>query len=143
LVPIDAQVDFLAAVRSAAWSAGIDLVLNARVDTYLVGGRPDRVTAAVPRARRYLAAGADCAYPILAAPADLAALVGAIGGPVNVLATVDGPDVASLAALGVARISFGGGLHGAVQDHLRTLLARIVAASPQGCRGASTAAAGR
>lgn len=128
LVPVDAQVGFLAAVRSAAWSAGIDLVVNARVDTYLVGGLPDPLAAAVGRAQRYLAAGADCAYPILADPVDLRALVAAAGGPVNVLATVDGPPPAALAALGVARISYGADLHRAGRAHLAALLARIACA---------------
>jgi 2-methylisocitrate lyase-like PEP mutase family enzyme len=128
LVAVDAQVGFLAAVRSAARSAGVDLVVNARIDAYLVEGLPDPLAAAVGRARRYLAAGADCVYPILADPADVRTLVAAAGGPVNVLATVDGPPPPALAALGVARISYAADLHRAGRAHLAALLARIAGA---------------
>ncbi len=70
--------------------------------------RGDRVAdAAVARANAYLAAGADCAYPILAPPQALAALVQRIAGPVNAMYRPGGPSLAELAALGVR------------QDHLR------------------------
>jgi 2-methylisocitrate lyase-like PEP mutase family enzyme len=109
------QADFLAAVRA---EAGQDLVINARVDVFVrapaegAGAEQSAlVDAAVTRADRYLAAGADCSYPILAPPAVLPELVRRTSGPVNAMHQPDGPSLAGLAAMGVARISFGSGLH--------------------------------
>jgi len=120
------QADFLAAVRDAAGSA---LVINARVDVFV---RPlpdgaDPVEEAVLRARAYLAAGADCVYPIIAPPDSLPRLVSEIGGPVNAMWRPDGPSLAELARAGVARITFGSGLHASVMRHVRELAGQLAA----------------
>ncbi|MEU7691911.1 MULTISPECIES: isocitrate lyase/phosphoenolpyruvate mutase family protein [Microbispora] len=118
LIDAAEQADFLAAVRAAADEAGTGLVINARADTFIHGsGTPDeRLAAAIDRGRRYLAAGADCVYPILAGdPEVIGALAREIGGPVNVLMRPGVPSIRDLAALGVARISFGPGIHRATQ----------------------------
>jgi 2-methylisocitrate lyase-like PEP mutase family enzyme len=129
MLDVSAQADFLAAVRDAAGAAGFDLVVNARVDTYLRrrDAAPEEVLAeATARARAYLLAGADCAYPIGAAdPEHLATLCREAGGPVNALLTPRSPDAATLARLGVARISMGGGLHHLATTHLSALLRGI------------------
>ncbi len=135
------QADFLAAVRAAAGPA---LVINARVDVYV---RPESAArsgdasvsgllvldAAVARAQRYLQAGADCSYPILAPAADLRELVRRIGGPVNAMFMPGGPSLTELGQLGVARISFGGGLHTraaqAIEDLAVGLAAKAAAAA--------------
>src|SRR3954454_10787663 len=59
LVDVDEQCAVIAEIRAAV----PDLVLNARVDVFVrkTGG----VDEAVERANAYLAAGADCVYPIL------------------------------------------------------------------------------
>jgi 2-methylisocitrate lyase-like PEP mutase family enzyme len=104
------QADFLAAVRSAAVAAGVDLVINARTDSFLRGaGSPDeQLAASLDRAARYLAAGVDCVYPIAAGdPEVIRALVEGISGPINVGFAPARHTVAGLAALGVARVSFG------------------------------------
>jgi len=126
LVDVDRHADFLAAVRAAA---GADLVVNARVDAF-IRDVDDPLGTAVERGRRFLAAGADCAYPIGAsASEDIAALVAV--GPVNVLFTHDTPALPELAALGVARISFGEGIHAALAAaHARMLAAIAAGASP-------------
>jgi 2-methylisocitrate lyase-like PEP mutase family enzyme len=120
------QADFLAAVRSAA---GRDLVINARVDVYVrSANNPGDVTdAAVARSATYLAAGADCVYPILAPPAAIPELVRRIQGPVNVMDRPGGPTIAELAAMGVARITFGSGLHAQSADWVRELAAGLAA----------------
>ncbi|TXK42734.1 isocitrate lyase/phosphoenolpyruvate mutase family protein [Nonomuraea sp. C10] len=114
LVDPDEQAAFLAAVRAAAGPA---LVVNARIDTYIVrdgGGRAE----AVARARRYLEAGADCVYPIgLSAEDEIGALVGEVDGPVNILFKPGAPSLARLAELGVARVSYGHGLHRAAHAY--------------------------
>ncbi len=125
------QADFLAAVRA---EAGQDLVINARVDVFIrppagrAGAEPDAlIEAAVARANRYLAAGADCCYPILAPEAALPELVRRIGGPVNAMHRPDGLTLAELAATGVARITFGGGLHRSAEVALRASATALAA----------------
>lgn len=126
MVDVDRHADFLAAIRAAA---GPDLVVNARVDAF-IRGVDDPLATAVDRSRRFLAAGADCAYPIGAsARADIAALVAV--GPVNILFTDDTPALPDLAALGVARVSFGEGIHAALaRTHARMLAAIAAGTSP-------------
>jgi 2-methylisocitrate lyase-like PEP mutase family enzyme len=121
------QADYLAAVRAAA---GEKLVINARVDVFIRPGPRDdgtAVSAAVRRAGTYLAAGADCTYPIVA-PADaLPRLVREIGGPVNAMHRPGGPTLAGLAAFGVARITFGSTLHARIADRVRDLAGDLAA----------------
>ena len=105
------QAGFLAAVREAAGEA---LVLNARVDVFVrprPPGAGDPAAEAAERGRRYLAAGADCCYPILAPATVLPGLVAGVGGPVNAMCHPGSPSLAELAAAGVARITFGSSLH--------------------------------
>ncbi|MFG1696448.1 isocitrate lyase/phosphoenolpyruvate mutase family protein [Nonomuraea sp. NPDC049309] len=121
LVDPDEQADFLAEVRAAA---GPGLVINARVDVYLSERRS--LEEAVRRGRRYLEAGADCVYPIGADGEDeIRALVSELGGPVNVLCGPGTPPPARLAELGVARVSFGSGVHRATQAYAKGLLAAV------------------
>ncbi|MCK2217112.1 isocitrate lyase/phosphoenolpyruvate mutase family protein [Actinomadura sp. ATCC 31491] len=119
LIDAAAQADFLAAVREAATSLGVDLVVNARTDAFLrrAGSPEDRLAATIDRAGRYLAAGADCVYPIAASDPDvIRALARGIPGPINVGYGQGKLLVADYAALGVARVSFGP----ALQRHLYT-----------------------
>ena len=101
------HADWLAEVRSAA--AG-RLFVNARIDTFSCGvADPDR---AIERAALYVAAGADCVYPIGAPPDVLPLLRAGIQGPINVGARLDGkgPSLTELGGLGATRITFGPGL---------------------------------
>lgn len=109
LAPAERNAERLAAVKAAGRAAGVDVVLNARVDVYLSRLAPAaRVEDGIRRGQLYLEAGADCVYPILASDeGEIGALVSGIGGPVNVMALPDGPPLARLAQLGVARVSFG------------------------------------
>jgi 2-methylisocitrate lyase-like PEP mutase family enzyme len=110
------QADYLSEVRAAA---GADLVINARIDTFLQQGSVDD---AVTRGRAYRRAGADCVYPIFA-PLDLLAdLKDSIGGPLNAHAKPDGPTAGQLAAQGATRISYGTSLHNHLTETLRRLL---------------------
>ncbi|SIM84469.1 isocitrate lyase/PEP mutase family protein [Micromonospora cremea] len=99
------HADWLAEVRAEAGDA---LFINARVDTFLVGtGEP---ADALARARLYLAAGADCVYPLLAPPEVLPLLREGIEGPINMAAEPDRESVAELGRLGATRITFGPGM---------------------------------
>jgi 2-methylisocitrate lyase-like PEP mutase family enzyme len=79
LVDVARQADYLAEVRAVA---GAELVINARVDTFI---RPvdDPVGEAVRRGREYRRAGVDCVYPILAPLDQLAQVAESVGGPIN------------------------------------------------------------
>ncbi|MFJ4625481.1 isocitrate lyase/phosphoenolpyruvate mutase family protein [Streptomyces sp. NPDC088847] len=97
----------LAEVRAVAADR---LFVNARVDVFLHGdGDPER---AIERAALYVAAGADCVYPIMAPAGVLPLLRSGIQGPVNVLGRLDGegPSPTALGELGATRITFGPGL---------------------------------
>ncbi|MFG2056949.1 isocitrate lyase/phosphoenolpyruvate mutase family protein [Micromonospora sp. NPDC048930] len=128
LYDAEEQADLLAGIRAAARAAGVDLVLNARVDVHLraYGPAEGRLAEAVRRARRYRAAGADCVYPIvLADPAQIRGFVAELDAPVNVLARPGTPTPAELAALGVARISYGSGVYAAARARTVEMLAGI------------------
>ena len=101
----------LRAARQAIDATGGDTLLVGRAECFLVG-RPD-LDETIARLQAYANAGADCLYaPGIADPAQIAAIVAAVAPkPVNVV--VGGPSplsVAEIAALGVRRISVGGGL---------------------------------
>jgi 2-methylisocitrate lyase-like PEP mutase family enzyme len=104
LVALDEQVEAIRAIRAVV----PDLFVNARVDVFLHDG--GEVDEAVKRANAYLAAGADCAYPILCPVAVVGELARRIDGPINVLNAPGTPRPAELEALGVARLTWGSGL---------------------------------
>jgi 2-methylisocitrate lyase-like PEP mutase family enzyme len=128
LVPAERHAEYVAAVKAAGRRAGVDVVVNARVDVHVRRfGEPEARTAeSVARARAYRAAGADCAYPILLEePEALRAIVAAVDGAVNVMVRDGGLGLAEAAALGVARASFGGGLFRVAQAALTERLEAI------------------
>jgi 2-methylisocitrate lyase-like PEP mutase family enzyme len=111
----DRQAEWLAAVRRAATDAGYRLVINARVDVFLgpflagagAGTQDALVPEALRRATAYLEAGADCVYPIALWETDaLRRFTSQLAGPVNVTRMPQGPPLAELSALGVARVSW-------------------------------------
>ena len=109
LRPIDACAERIRAAREAARATGVPIVINARTDTYLLkygASDAERFEETVRRAKAYLAAGADCVFPIgLGDGATLGALVKALDAPINVAARPGMPGIAELARLGVARVS--------------------------------------
>jgi 2-methylisocitrate lyase-like PEP mutase family enzyme len=105
LVDVDEQVAAIRAIREAV----PDLVINARVDTFVRIGTGD-VAEAAERGNAYLAAGADCVYPILAPVNSIDALVHRIKGPINLIVEPATPPPSELQELGVARMTWGSGL---------------------------------
>lgn len=126
---IDAAAARIAAAREAADACGVPLVINARVDVWIVGGAAsdeERFEDGLRRARAYLAAGADCIYPIaLADAAVIGRLCSALDAPVNVGARAGMPGVAELARLGVARISTATRLATLALSHVRKAAERL------------------
>jgi 2-methylisocitrate lyase-like PEP mutase family enzyme len=128
LADADAHARRLADVRSAADEVGVPIVINARVDTFLppsgLSG-PERVTEALRRGRLYLAAGADCVYPIgMRDRQDIATLVAELPGPVNGN-TSDGLDLTALQDMGVARVSYGPRFYRAALAELTTAVHQL------------------
>jgi 2-methylisocitrate lyase-like PEP mutase family enzyme len=103
------------------------LVLTARAENHLHGH--DDLDDTIARLIAYRDAGADAVYaPGLADLAQIAAVVEAVGLPVNVLALPNGPSVPELASVGVRRVSTGGSLarsaYGALMAGARELLTK-------------------
>jgi 2-methylisocitrate lyase-like PEP mutase family enzyme len=98
------------AAREAIDKSGRRLVLTARSEGF-VRGRPD-LAETIRRLVAYKEAGADCLFaPGLRNTSDIKAIVDAAAPkPVNVLMGSDFATVATLAELGVRRISVGGAL---------------------------------
>lgn len=83
------------------------LFVNARTDTHWLTENPPPARVPIARARAYADAGADGVFvPGLGEPADVEAVVAAVGVPLNVLFR-PGDTIARLADLGVARVSLG------------------------------------
>lgn len=105
----------IAAAREVADKAGVPLVINARVDTFMVHGESaareagsmnDLVKETIRRAQLYLAAGANCIYPIaLSDPHIIETLCREIEAPVNIGARAGMVNMTELSRLGVSRVS--------------------------------------
>jgi 2-methylisocitrate lyase-like PEP mutase family enzyme len=114
------HAEWLGAVRQAASEDGYPLVINARIDVFLhpflagagAGTQEELVPDALMRANAYLEAGVDCVFPITLWETDaLRRFISEVRGPVNVIRLPQAPPLAELAALGVARVSWGTLLH--------------------------------
>jgi 2-methylisocitrate lyase-like PEP mutase family enzyme len=123
----DEHAELVGALRSAADTAGVHVVINARTDLFLRqdGDESDRVERAVARLNKAAAAGADVLYPVgRHDPDTLRRLTTELTLPVNAIALPDQDDPASFAPLGVGRISFGPFLQAALSGRAKELLAR-------------------
>ncbi|MFC3229062.1 isocitrate lyase/phosphoenolpyruvate mutase family protein [Marinibaculum pumilum] len=116
------------AARQAATAAGIALFINARTDIWLRGLAAGReVEEALDRARRYRSAGCDGLFvPGRTDAAGIAAVAGGTELPVNVMARPGLPPLATLAELGVRRLSAGGAIVQAAWGHARHLAAAML-----------------
>ena len=103
-----AAVERVAAAAEAAHRGPRRLVLTARAENFL-HGCPD-LPDTIARLQAFQEAGADVLYaPGVTRAQDVRSLVASVDRPVNVLALAGSPSVAELAALGVSRVSVGGG----------------------------------
>ena len=102
----------VARVRTAAATAhgGANLILTARAENHIRGVAD--LADTIERLQAYEEAGADVVYaPGLRDVNDIRKVVEAVDVPLNVLCMPGGPTVSELAAVGVARISIGGGFY--------------------------------
>ena len=106
----DDSVARIRAARKAIDAEGGDVLLVGRAEGFITG-RPD-LDDVLRRLTAFAEAGADCLFaPGLTTDDQVAAVVRAVAPkPVNVLIQKPGFTAAGLAALGVRRISVGGGL---------------------------------
>ncbi|TCO49442.1 2-methylisocitrate lyase-like PEP mutase family enzyme [Kribbella antiqua] len=94
----------IATAREVAVAAGIDLVINARTDTYLFGDG----SGTIDRAKLYAEAGADVLFvPGVVDAPTIRRLVEESPLPLNVMVGPGAPTVPKLTELGVTRISVG------------------------------------
>lgn len=129
LVEPELQMDRIRAVREAAGSARMPLVLNARTDAFEVTqwSPTERLTAALRRANGYRAAGADCLFvPHVSDAPTIGRLAREIDGPLNVIAGPPAPPLPELARLGVRRASLGPRLVQATLGLLRRIAAELL-----------------
>lgn len=110
LLDFGLAVERIRAARAAIDATGLDVVLTARCEGYLVGRRD--LAGTIERLAAFAEAGADCLFaPGIVADEDIKAVVmGVAPKPVNVIAFDYGWSTEHLAGLGVRRISLGGGL---------------------------------
>jgi 2-methylisocitrate lyase-like PEP mutase family enzyme len=107
IIPIDVATEAVATAAAAAKETG--LVLTARAENAFYGVAD--IDDTIARLQSYVAAGADVVYaPGLTDRGEIGRVVTEVGAPVNVLTRTDVPPINELAALGVRRVSTGGGL---------------------------------
>jgi 2-methylisocitrate lyase-like PEP mutase family enzyme len=128
LVEPQRHAERIAAVKAAGRAAGVDLVVNARIDVFVrrIGAPEERVALALERARLYAEAGADCVYPILLDDdLSIAEFVHGSPAPVNITVRPSAPPLARLRELGVARVSYAGQLYRWAMAEVRSRLDAI------------------
>jgi 2-methylisocitrate lyase-like PEP mutase family enzyme len=143
LKPLDEAVAAVEAVLAAGRAAGIDFVLNARTDVFLLAARgTDRgelVTEAIRRGRAFLAAGAPVVFvPGAVTRDEIASLVEGLGPRRLSVIAVPGVSLpaSELQELGVARVSTGPYTQRAALTALQDAAADLVAGGtlPPGTR---------
>jgi len=111
VIPLEAHVARIAAIKARAAALGARLFVNGRTDLllYELGPEESRVERTIERLRAYAAAGADGVFaPGTDDAVEIERIAAAVDAPFNVLAGPGTPPLAELARLGVARVSIGG-----------------------------------
>ncbi|GAA1937984.1 isocitrate lyase/PEP mutase family protein [Nocardioides marmoribigeumensis] len=112
LKPLPEAARQVEAIMKAAEQEGVDFVLNARTDAFHLRrdrDKADNLAEAVQRGKAYLDAGAPVVFvPAILDETDVRTLVDALGPQRLTLIGIPGvPPLATLEALGVARVSYG------------------------------------
>jgi 2-methylisocitrate lyase-like PEP mutase family enzyme len=109
-VELRLQVKKIRTIRDTAAALGVQVVINARTDIYLmpIGPEATRFERTVERLRAYREAGADCLFvPGLSDRDTIAKLVKTLDAPLNILASLGCPSLDELEKMGVTRVSAG------------------------------------
>jgi 2-methylisocitrate lyase-like PEP mutase family enzyme len=110
LYDVARQAERIATIRGTAEERGVKLFINARTDVFFEHGKDaaQAVPEAIERAKAYAAAGASGLFiPGLTDAALIGRIVEGTPLPVNVMVMGGVPSNDRLAALGIARISYG------------------------------------
>lgn len=111
LLDLSLALERVEAAVAAACDSGMDIVINARTDGFMMGNDDAVFEETIRRANAYLGAGAGSAFVIGARDGALIArLARAIDGPLNILAGPGTPPVPELAEMGVKRVTVGGNI---------------------------------
>jgi 2-methylisocitrate lyase-like PEP mutase family enzyme len=127
-----AQCARLQAARAASDLAAIRIFINARIDSFLVSSEQSDAILddALARARAYQGAGANGIFlPGLTDERLIARATTACPLPVNIMMKAESPSMTRLAALGVARVSFGPGPYLAAMESLSAAARHVYAGS--------------
>ncbi|MFD5933464.1 isocitrate lyase/phosphoenolpyruvate mutase family protein [Streptomyces sp. NPDC060333] len=119
------HANYIAGLRAAADDAGIPVWINGRTDLFLHAEEASGVLdEAIERLRAMERAGADSVYPVAIQDNDdlLAAVIGAVGIPVNSTAHPVKHDLERFRRLGVGRITYGPLLQLAMTDAMKDML---------------------
>ncbi|MGH1415873.1 MAG: isocitrate lyase/PEP mutase family protein [Pelagimonas sp.] len=113
LHPSKVQARRIAVIRDTAQKIGAPVFINARTDVFLKS-KPDmhatHLDEAKKRAAQYSKAGADGFFvPGLADPDLIRDICESVDLPINIMTSTTTPEIAALADLGVARVSYGPG----------------------------------
>ncbi len=101
------------------------MFINVRTDTFLLNVE-DTLEQTIYRGQLYAARGANGFFvPGVTQPDSIAALAQHVTLPLNVMCMPMLPDFATLASLGVRRISMGNFIHAATQSRLKELLSKV------------------
>lgn len=123
LYSVEEQSSRIASIRETADSKGISLFINARTDVFLKNGpatHAEHFEEAITRGTAYAESGASGLFaPGLKDPALIKAICDRSPLPVNIMAMADTPPNNEMAALGVARISYGPGPYRQMIEALR------------------------
>lgn len=127
LFDFDLSIERIRAAREAADSAGIPFVINARTDGFLrIGANARILEDSIRRANAYYEAGARSLFiPQVSDGQTIGRLAREIAGPINMLAGPKTPPVPELEALGVARLTVGGGIARAAYTLTRQAAAEL------------------
>ncbi|BBN80522.1 carboxyvinyl-carboxyphosphonate phosphorylmutase [Pseudoalteromonas sp. A25] len=117
----------LSAIKAQLTQAHVDMFINVRSDTYLLGVETP-LEASLQRAALYHEAGADgLFFPCLHLATDIQAITSVTALPINVMCVPELVDFNTLKNLGVKRISMGNFVHQAMLSSLKAALSAITA----------------
>jgi 2-methylisocitrate lyase-like PEP mutase family enzyme len=112
LIDIVRQAESISAIKDLGQASDVPLEINSRTEIYwaALGDPNTRFERTMERLSAYIEAGADCVFvPGVRDEDTIRRLVQALNFPLNVLATAGAPPIATMKALGVARVSVGSG----------------------------------
>lgn len=125
LQPVSDFQKTLATVHEALLKKNINIFINVRTDTFLLG-IPATLTETINRIKAYGQAGASGIFvPCIANRNDIHEVVNATALPVNVLSIPGLPTIPALAQLGVKRVSTGNFLYDWLTDKLESTVHTI------------------